>query len=133
MVKDFADEIGAPEDHCNDCVRYILALFNADDDSTLDIFVSAKICNSESIFHFLSHVVILIVIYKFQFTWHARFAFCARRSFQIHLMVAKVTMWAMLLNRPRSCYQSAQFNSEIKDFLHLLRISRGYSISKETS
>ena len=40
MVKDFADEIGAPEDHCSDCVRYILALFNADDDSTLDMFVS---------------------------------------------------------------------------------------------
>lgn len=42
MVKDFADEIGAPGDHCNDCVRYILALFNADDESTLDMFVSYK-------------------------------------------------------------------------------------------
>ena len=42
MVKDFADEIGAPEDHCNDCVRYILALFNADDESTLDMFVSGN-------------------------------------------------------------------------------------------
>ena len=43
MVKDFADEIGAPEDHCNDCVRYILALFNADEESHLDVFVSILI------------------------------------------------------------------------------------------
>ncbi|XP_063690102.1 calbindin-like isoform X3 [Bolinopsis microptera] len=50
MVKDFADEIGAPEDHCNDCVRYILALFNADDDSTLDIFDFPRLFNIEGNF-----------------------------------------------------------------------------------
>ena len=27
MVKDFADEIGAPEIHCQDCVRFSLPLF----------------------------------------------------------------------------------------------------------
>ena len=42
MVSDFAEDRGAvtPE-HCTDCVRYILALFNATDDQTLDIFVSS--------------------------------------------------------------------------------------------
>ncbi|KAL5248023.1 hypothetical protein ACHWQZ_G017257 [Mnemiopsis leidyi] len=50
MVKDFADEIGAPEDHCNDCVRYILALFNADDDSTLDMFEFPRLFNIEGNF-----------------------------------------------------------------------------------
>ena len=43
MVKDFADEVGSPSEHCKDCVRYILALFNADDNATLDIFVSQAV------------------------------------------------------------------------------------------
>lgn len=48
MVSDFAEDRGAvtPE-HCTDCVRYILALFNATDDQTLDIFDFPRLFNIE--------------------------------------------------------------------------------------
>lgn len=50
MVKDFADEIGAPEIHCQDCVRYILALFNADEEATLELTDFPRLFNMEGNF-----------------------------------------------------------------------------------